>query len=454
MTPSSRTPEARRRALPACLALILTAASAAADNWPSFRGENGSGVGRGSPPHQWNIQTGQNIRWKQPIEGLALSSPIIWQDKLFLTTAVGSNPDPEFKHDPTWGYRVLREKDEWTFKVICLDKGSGKRRWEKVSYQGPPKQGRHSESSYANPTPATDGRHLLVSFGSHGVFCYDLQGKLLWQRNLGTLSGAPKGNSSLDWGYSSSPIIHQDMAIVQCDTPERAFIAVLDLATGEERFRIRRNGRTTWSTPTVARVGDRNLLICNGYENTAAFDLRDGRRIWWLHGRGDIPVPRPVLAGDSVIITAAHGGRSLHSVRLDARGDLTPTPGSDKLPPGLNWWSARLGSYIPTPLYLDGILYVCNERGIASALDARTGEAFYTERLSSGRGAWCYGSPVSAGGKLFIPRNDGTLHVIRIGRKFQRLAEHQFSEALMTTPAISEGRLFIRTRRHLYCIGE
>lgn len=424
------------------------------DDWPSFRGPNGSGIGTGAPPHVWNIEDGKNIRWSIELEGLALSSPIIWGDKLFVTTAVGINDDPEFKQDPSWGYRILREKDRWTFKLVCFDKNTGERLWEKVSFKGIPKQGRHSESSYANPTPATNGKQLVASFGSHGIYCYDLTGKLNWKTDLGHLSGAPKDNQTLDWGYSSSPIIHQDKVIIQCDTPDRAFVAILNLGNGKETLSINRRGRTTWSTPTVVRVADRDLLVCNGYENTAAFDLKDGRRVWWLSSRGDIPVPRPVIGDQTIFITAAHGGRSLHAVQMDATGDLTPTPGSARTPSGLRWWSPRQGSYIPTPVYLDGILYVSNERGIVSAFDAKTGQPHYTERLIAGRGGMSYGSPATAGGKLFIPRNDGKFFVIKTGRDFQKLAEHDFGEQLMTSPAISAGKLYIRTRRHLYCIGE
>lgn len=436
----------------AALAACLT--TAAANNWPSFRGLNGDGIGTGNPPTEWNIDSGKNICWKKQIEGLSLSSPIIWGNKVILTTAVGTQKNPEFKPDPSWGYRILREKDNWQFKVLCLDKHTGQRLWERTAYSGVPKQGRHSESSYANPTPATDGINLVASFGSHGLFCYDLHGKLRWKTDLGQLSGAPSDNSDLDWGYSSSPIIHAGRVIIQCDTPDRAFIAVIELASGRETLSINRRGSTTWSTPTAIRSDGREVLVCNGYQNTAAFDLKDGQRLWWLKGRGDIPVPRPVVAGDTVYVTAAHGGRSLHAINLNARGDLTPFPGSPTFPQGLKWWSARQGSYIPTPLVLNGIVYVANERGIVTALNSGTGQSFYTERLNADRrGSMSYGSPVTAGNNIFIPKNDGKLHIIRTGRKFQRLATHDLKESLMTTPAISEGRLYLRTRRHLYCIG-
>jgi len=434
-------------------ATLLSTSCGMAGDWPSFRGADGSGIGDGKPPVEWDVARGRNVWWQQEIEGLALSSPIIWGDRVFLTTAVGAERNPEFKPDPSWGYRILRERDEWAFKLICLDKNSGRRLWERVVFHGVPKQGRHSQSSYANPTPVTDGTNVVASFGSHGIYCHDLSGEHRWTVELGTLSGAPSDNPQLDWGYSSSPIIHGDRVIVQCDMADRAFVAVLDLATGREVLSVNRRGTATWSTPTVARVEGRDLLICNGHRNAAAFDLKTGERIWWLSGRGDIPVPRPILHRDSVILTAAHGGRSVHSVRLDAQGDLTPVPGSRELPAGLNWWSPRQGSYIPTPLIVDDVLYVADERGILTALNANSGETIYAERLAAGRGGMCYGSPVTAGGLIFIPQNDGQLHVFRAGRRFRKVATHDFGEELVTSPAIAEGRLFVRTRRHLYCIG-
>lgn len=434
--------------------LLCTTLLAGANNWPSFRGIDGNGIGSGNPPTEWNIKSGKNIRWKKPIPGLALSSPIIWGEKLFLTTAVGTSPDPEFKHDPSWGYRILREKDEWQFKVLCLDKRNGKTLWEKTGFTGIPKQGRHSESSYANPTPVTDGKHLVVSYGSHGIFCYNLSGKEIWRTNLGILSGAPSNNKKLDWGYSSSPIIHAGKVIIQCDTPDRAFIAVIDLKTGKETLSINRRGTTTWATPAAITINGADLIICNGYKNAAAFDLATGKRVWWLSGRGDIPVPRPIVSGQTVYLTAAHGGRSLHAIDVSARGDITPTPGSDDLPEGVNWWSPRQGSYIPTPIIRDDVLYVANERGIVTAFNPASGAAYYTERLNARRGGMAYGSPVSAGNKIFIPQNDGKIHVIETGRTFRKLATNHMEEQTMASPAISDGMLYLRTRHHLYCIAE
>ncbi|MFT4688821.1 MAG: outer membrane protein assembly factor BamB [Limisphaerales bacterium] len=423
-----------------------------ANDWPSFRGKNGDGIGTGSLPIRWDVKSGDNVLWKSPVEGLSISSPIVFEDRVYVTTAVGTDPDPEFKPDPTWGYRILRETDEQEWKILCLDAKSGRRLWERTAYRGQPKQGRHSESTYANPTPATDGTNLVTMFGSQGLYCHSLDGVLRWKKDLGSLPGAPSDNQKLDWGYSSSPIIHRGEVIVQCDTPSDGYVAVFDIETGRERIRIARTGTTTWATPTACRHDGRDILICNGYRNTAAYDLKTGQELWSLHGRGDIPVPRPVISGRTVYISSAHGGRSLYAVDLSATGVLTPDP-SDDLPAGLKWWSGRQGSYIPTPLVHEGIVYVANERGMITALEADNGAQIYQSRIVPGRGTMAYASPVLAGGKIYAPNNAGKIYVLKTGRQFKLLATNDMKEQTMATPAISDGRLFIRTRRHLYCIG-
>ncbi|MBG85985.1 MAG: hypothetical protein CMO80_03670 [Verrucomicrobiales bacterium] len=431
----------------------LLALCARGDNWPSFRGVDGHGIGTGSPPTTWNIKSGENISWKVEIEGLSISSPIIWGDQVFMTTAVGTDPNPEFKHDPTWGYRILREKDEQEWKLICLDKNSGKRLWEKVSFRGKPRQGRHSESTYANPTPVTDGTNVVAMFGSQGIYCYTLEGKLKWKKDLGALIGAPSNNQKLDWGYSSSPIIHRGEVILQCDNPRNGYVLVLNVENGKDRLRFARRGTATWATPSVATHDGRDLILCNGYKNAGAYDLKTGRVIWTFEGRGDIPVPRPLVSDGLVFITAAHGGRSLHAVDLGAEGDITPTPGDSKLPKGMRWWSGRQGSYIPTPLIHEGILYVCNERGLVSAFEAKTGKSIYQSRIVPGRGAMAYSSPVLAGGHIYVPNNEGKVHVLAAGRKFRHVGTIDMKEQIMASPAVSEEKLYLRTRRFLYCIG-
>ncbi len=425
---------------------------ASAGNWPSFRGPAGSGIGDGDPPVAWNLSTGDNVLWSSPVEGLALSSPIIWGDRLFLTTAVGRDSNPKFEPDPSFGYDIQREKDVWRWKVLCLDKRTGARLWEKTVHEGVPRHGRHSESTHANPTPVTDGANVVSLFGSEGLFCHGLDGALKWKTDLGRLSAAPDGHPELEWGFSSSPILHKGDVLIQCDVQGGCFVAVVDLATGKERLRIKREDVPTFATPSAYALNDRDVVVCNGYHEAAAYDLRSGRKVWWYRGRGDVPVPRPLFARGLVYMTAAHGGRNLLAIRPDATGDVTPTVDNPN-PRGAAWLSGRQGSYIPTPLVLGPILYVPNERGLIAALDALTGELLYEERLVPGRGGSYYASPVAAGGRLYITQNNGDIHVVKAGKRFEKLAVNRMSEPTMATPAISDGRLFIRTRSRIFCVG-
>jgi outer membrane protein assembly factor BamB len=447
-----RTALDRARLVP-FICLLLQAAEAMGQNWPSFRGPDGGGIGDGDTPVSWDIKSGSNVLWSAAIEGLANSSPIIWGDRVFLTTAVSSTANPKFETDPTWGFGIVDGDKPWTWKVICLEKSTGKRIWEKVAYTGLPKQKRHTEATQANCTPATDGRYVVAMFGSQGMFCYSIDGDLVWNVDFGVLRSGPHDMPSLEWGFSSSPIIADGKVIMQCDVLEKPFLAVLDLGTGKEVLRIARDDWPSWTTPTVLRVDAKPQVICNGYKHAGAYDLATGKEVWSLAGRGDIPVPRPIVWEGMIFLTSNHGGRCVYAINASAQGKLTPGT-DDKLPAGLAWWNSRLGSYLPTPLVYDGILFLPDERGMVSALDARTGQEHYKQqRWVEGEGARYYASPVAAGGKLYQANIPGTVHILHMGKEYEKLASNTMGETCYATPAISEGHLFVRTRSHLYCMG-
>src|SRR6185436_660259 len=247
------------------LALVLyfaAAPSVDAQNWPSFRGPNGSGVGDGNnPPTVWDAEKSTNILWKTPIPGLGHSSPVIWGDRIFVTTAISSAANSQFVHGLTDTGASADDNSKHSWRVYCLDKNTGRIIWEKVIYEGAPKVKRHVKACYANPTPATDGKHLLVSFGSEGLYCFDLAGKLLWKQDLGVLDGGWSSDAESHWGFGSSPIIYKHLAIIQCDSQNQSFVASFNLADGKRVWQTPREEDSSWSTPTIYERSDRAELI-------------------------------------------------------------------------------------------------------------------------------------------------------------------------------------------------
>ncbi|MEM7391956.1 MAG: PQQ-binding-like beta-propeller repeat protein, partial [Verrucomicrobiota bacterium] len=261
------------------------------------------------------------------------------------------------------------------------------------------------------------------------------------------LRSGPYDAPEFEWGFASSPVIHGNNVILQCDVLNGGFITVLDLETGKERLRIPRDDVATWSTPLVHR----NRIVCNGYREIGAYDLKTGKKIWWLKGGGDVPVPTPFIHRNLIFISSAHGRMNpIYAIHPDAVGDLTP---DRKTPEGIAWWNPRRGSYIPTPIALDGRLYIGNDRGILSCMDALNGREIYRHRIAAGQGESYSASPVASGNNLFFTSEDGDIHVIEAGPEFKRLRTNSMKEVCMPTPAIDEGQIFIRTRTQIYCIG-
>lgn len=422
-------------------------------NWPSFRGPNGSGIGTGSPPLTWNVETGENVKWKVSIVGLAHSSPVVWGDRVFLTTAV--NLGDEAKLTTGWmggSGDSVQESGEWEWKVMCLDQGTGKLLWEKTAHKGVPKFKRHPKSSHANCTPATDGKHLLAFFATEGLYCFDLAGNLLWKKDIGALNAAPVGYPDFQWGYASSPIIHDGKAILQCDVQGASYWTALDLKDGREILKIERGDDPTWCTPTVHVGKNRTQVVCNGFKKMAGYDLNSGEELWRLHGGGDVPVPRPVVSEELIFVTNGHGKKPIYAVRADAKGDLTPA--DDSKPEGLAWWNKVKGSYMPTPILVGQTIYVADDGGVVTALSAADGKQLYRERLPGGGSSTYSASPVSADGRIYAINEDGQVDVIKAGATFEVLASNKMNEVCMATPAISDGLLLIRGRSHLFCIGK
>jgi len=424
-------------------------------NWPSFRGASASGVADGQdPPIAWDGEAGVNVAWKTRIPGLGHSSPVVWGDRVFITTAVSSNPNPEFRPGGLRGDNVSDDRTEQAWKVLALDKSAGKILWERTAHTGVPRGIRHLKSTFATPTPATDGRRVVAFFGSEGLYCYDFDGTLLWKKDLGTVG-------HFSYGFASSPIIYRDAVIIQSDTnsdrrQERpaSFIAAFDLADGRERWRTLRDedSRSSFGTPTVYDGSGRAQIVTNGGTAARAYDPDTGKELWSLAAPSDIVTPTPVASGGLIFIMSGNSGyQPIFAVRPGAVGDVTPKPGQDSND-FVAWSSTRGGSFTPTPIVYGDYLYSINVSGIVGCYDAKTGERKYLQRLQHA-GSGFSASPVAADGRIYFASEDGEVFVVKAGPEFELLSTNPMGEVIMATPAISSGLFIIRTLHHLVAIG-
>lgn len=425
----------------------------AQENWPQFRGVEASGIGSGSPPTEWNTETGDNIVWKTPIPGLAHSAPIVWGDRVFLTTCVNANAK---QTDLPTGWiggtgKSAEDVGDWTWQVICLDRKNGKVVWSKDVAKGKPEVKRHRKATHANCTPATDGKHVVAFFGSEGLFCLDFDGNLIWEKSFGRLHSGPYNSKDLEWGFASSPIIFEGNVVVQCDCLNTGFVSILEIESGDEVRRIDREDVATWSTPAVFRTETGTQLVCNGYKQMAGYDFETGKQLWTLSNGGDVPVPTPLFSNGMIFLTNGHGRSPTYAINPSATGDLTPNKESESLPPGLAWWQPKDGSYMPTPIVVGDLLYTCSDNGRLAVREAVTGELVYKQRVTNGSNTFS-ASAVATSAQVYFSSENGDVIVVKAGRKYELIAKNQMRETLMSTPAIAGDQLFVRTIEHLYCI--
>lgn len=422
-------------------------------NGPSFRGRNATGVAEGyATPATWDIEKGKNVRWKTPIPGLGHSSPIVWGNRVFVTSAISGQEKPQLKVGLYGDVTPVIDDTAHQWKVFCLDKNTGRIVWERTARAGVPKIRRHPKSTQANSTMATDGKSVVAFFGSEGLYCYDFAGRLRWKKDLGLLDSGWFVMPSAQWGFASSPIIYRDTVVVQCDVLTNPFIAALRLKDGSEIWRTPRDDVPTWSTPAIHQEGERAQLIVNGYRHIGGYDLRTGKELWRLQGGGDIPVPTPVVAHGLIFITNAHGRMApIYAIRASAAGAIT-LQGSESANSHIAWSRPRDGGYMQTPLVYGDYLYICRDNGVLSCYEAKTGNRLYEERLGTGRTGFT-ASPVGADGKLYFTSEEGDIYVVQAGPQFRLLSVNPMGEICMATPAISEGALFFRTQSHLVAIA-
>lgn len=423
-------------------------------SWPSFRGPNASGLAEGQNlPDAWNAKTGENILWRTPIPGLAHSSPIVWGNRVFVTTAVSSDPKATFRPGLYGDGDASKDRSEHKWVLYAIDKRSGKILWERTAFQGEPREKRHIKATYANSTPATDGRMVVAWFGSQGVHAYDVNGRFLWKVDLGRIDLGAYDIPSVEWGPASSPIIWKDLVILQCDTQTDSFILALNANTGETVWKTDRDEAPSWGTPTVATTSKGEELITNASNFIRGYDPRTGKELWRLGKSSKITAPTPIFVDDILVVASGRGPeRPIFVLKAGARGDLTLPEGKTSSE-AIIWSRTGRGSYMPTPLIYKNILYVLGNNGTFDAYNLLTGDELYRQRLPQ-VGNGFSASPVAADGKIYLPNEDGEILVISAGEKFAHLGTNSMGELLMATPALSEGVLYVRTAQSLFAVGK
>jgi hypothetical protein len=423
-------------------------------DWPQFRGIAAAGVVDGaSLPATWNAATGENVVWKTPIPGLGLSSPIVWGDTVFVSTSISGKADSNLKVGYYGDITPVQDDTMHEWRVYAVDKKSGAVKWQQTAFKGVPKIKRHMKNSHANSTLATDGTRVVAFFGSEGLYAYDMKGTLLWKKDLGVLDAGYYMVPAAQWETGSSPVLHDGMVILQADVQKNSFLAMFDAKDGREVWRVARTDVPTWSTPTIHQVNGQTQILVNGMRHVGAYDFKTGKEIWKLSGGGDIPVPTPVVSDGLVYITNAHGPSSpVYAIKETATGDVS-LKGDETRNDHVVWTAPRSGGYMCTPLVYRGLVYIVRYNGVLNVFDAKTGEKKYESRLGGATSAFT-ASPVASDGRVYIASEDGQIFVIAAGPTYEQIAMNEMSTPVLATPAISEGRLLLRTQDQLMAIGK
>ena len=416
------------------------------DYWPQWRGPSGQGLAsEDNLPTEWSRT--KNVAWSTEIPGRGFSSPIVWGDRVFLTTSIegdvipGVSPAPHMLGgEPFVHPDAVAGDKRHTLKVIALDTTSGKMLWERTSYEGRVFDARHRVGSFANTTPATDGERVYAWFGSEGLYAYDFSGKLAWKKTLG-------GIPAFGMGTGSSPVLFENLIILQCDEDngERSFIVALDRRNGREVWRTKRAVQAGWSTPVIARTASRAELITSGNEFMISYNARTGKELWRVKGTGGWTVPTPIVAHEIVVASAAHPLKRAVAVRLGGTGDVTGTP-------QVAWERDRGTGYTPSSIAYGDYAYLLTDGGLLTCIDIRTGEVKYEGARPPKPGRFS-ASPIAFGGKLLLTSEDGDTHVVTAGPAYQVLGTNSLDERIHASPAATSNGLLIRTMTRLYRIG-
>ncbi len=433
------------------LTLVLFIFIVPDNNWPQFLGPNGNSISPESDlPIEWGID--KNLKWKQKIPGRGWSSPIIWEDRVFVTTAMKANQDNHEKTAQTEvnrsGSRTMPDED-YKFEIYCLDKNTGEILWTKLAYLGKPGIPTHSDNTYASETPVTDGKYVFVYFGMTGLFCYDLNGNKVWEKSMGAFP------MQSDWGTSSSPIIYKDLLILQFDNEENSQVIALNKDNGEEKWRAKRDEISTWSTPYIWENKVRIELVTGGNKKTRSYDPESGRLLWELDMQGGRDITCPVGDEDMIYLCneeRSDGGGTLFAVRAGASGDISLNE-SEHSNEWVAWTLPKSGIAMATPVLYRGFLYSLERRmGRVSCINAKTGEyTYHRKQLENARAFWA--SPWAYNDMIFCLDDTGTTHVLRAGPEFEIIATNKLDDRFWSSTAISGGMLIFRGVEYVYGIG-
>lgn len=430
--------------LGATILCVLLGPVAYADDWPQFRGPAGTGVvtGKRFPPAAWSPK--ENVAWRYEVPGQGWSCPIVVGGKVFVTSCVSD----EKVAAPKTGYYAPKDTKthagEHRWLVLCLDAATGKVLWVRVAHKGQPKHPIHVKASYASETPVSDGERVYAYFGNVGLFCYDLNGTQKWTRSWDVMP------TQLGWGTGASPVLHKDRLYIVNDNEKESFLVALDTLTGKEVWKVDRDEKSNWATPFIWQSGQRTEIVTCGKGKVRSYDM-EGKLLWQMGGMSSICVPCPVLAGELLIISSGYEfgrPRPVFAVRPGAKGDITLKEGETGND-FIAWYREPAGAYHPTPLVLGDHLHVLYSTGSLSCFEVKTGKPVYEKQRLTGSFT---ASPWSYDGKIFCLSEEGTTYVVNAGSEFELLGKNVLGEVALATPAVADGRLFLRTSEALYCI--
>jgi outer membrane protein assembly factor BamB len=428
--------------------ILFSADKIFGENWPGWRGD-GRGISHEKNlPLKWSEDEG--VKWKAYIPGAGHSSPIVWGNLIFVTTAVAEDSSVEsFRGGVYIGGNLDRpDESEYVYRVICLDTDQGNLHWSKAVIRQHPKTRRHIKNTYASETPVTDGIYVFASFGSAGLYCLDFQGKIIWQKDIG-LTRDRRG-----WGTGASPILFQNTIIVNCDSDGESYIAALKKTTGDLVWRTDRDEIASWGTPFLFKAGGRTIVVTNA-QSMRGYDATTGKLLWECAGGSMVSVPSPVSTENLVYLSSGHNmlrRQPIIAVCSEASGDITPDKGESQSQ-GVVWTHPTGGPYVTSPIVVNNYLYVPLDKGALSCYDAETGKVVY-EKQKLGMSNTITASPTAGDGRIYILTEDGECYVVKLGSTFEILAVNKLDEIFCASPAISGDKLFLRGRKHLYCIGK